>query len=405
MTAPTLGREQRRIVLAFAVCNLLFVSANWMVFVYLAPYLTNDLALSSRRVGGLVGAYIVTTLLLILPLGHLSDRVSPKRIVQAGAALFVVYGLALGTVRSFWPLVAAQIIGGAGEAIIIIVLPALLYKDLGAIGRGRNVSLFIAGGTFGFAVGPMLAGLLLNTAGLDYNQLFLVMSTVAGLLLIMTTRLKDAPPFPIHLADYLADIRRREVLLIVLAIAGIGVHFGQERTSYSRFLDETVRGLPPSLGIAGVFVVIGVWMGGLMLAIGRLFDRQSHVVALIGVGLALSGGMHIVTPFAGTFGAVLVVRMLHTIGDVTVVFCFNIIVASIFPQRRMGGNTGFTIMFRAVGGTLGAALAGVLDKLVPSFKLSFAVAGGIMILVGIVLVLNWRTLRRVSHGMRAERGH
>lgn len=393
-----------RIVLPFALCNFLFVSANWMGFVYLPIYLGDALGFSSGRVGFLIGAYIVTTLLLILPLGYLSDRVSPKRIVQVGAALYIVYGIALASARTFWLVCAAQIAGGAGEAIIVIVLPALLFKDLGAVARGRNVSLLIAGGTFGFSAGPLLAGVLLNVAGLTYRELFIVVSGVSAVLLLMSVLLKNAPPLRIHLADYLGDIRRREVLLVVLAIAGIGIHFGQERKSYSLFL-ETVRGLPASLGISSVFVVMGLWMGGLMLAIGRLFDRHAHVVVLVGVGLALSGGMHIVTPHVGTFGGVVAVRMFHTIGDVIVVFCFNVLVASIFPQARMGGNTGFSYMFRAVGGVIGAGLAGVFDRLVPSFKLSFAFAGGMMIVVGVVLVLNWRTLRRVSHGIRAEAGH
>ncbi len=397
------GRTPWRVVLPFAFCNFLFVSANWMGFVYLPIYLRHALELSSGQVGFLVGAYIVTTLLLILPLGYLSDRVSPKRIVQVGAVLYMLYGVALASVRTFWLVLGAQIVGGAGEAIVVIVLPALLFKDLDTLGRGRRVGLFVAGATFGFSAGPLLASLLLHVVGAGYRVLFAGVSVVAGVLLAVSVLLKDAPPLRIHLGEYLGDIKRREVLLVVLAIAGIGVHFGQERTSYPVFL-STVRGLP-GLGVGSVFVIIGVWMGGLMLLIGRVFDRHSHVVALIGAGLALSGAMHIVTPHVGAFGGVVVVRMIHTIGDVIVVFCFNVLIVSIFPQPRMGGNAGFMYLFRAVGGVVGAIAAGQLDRLVPSFKLSFAVAGGVMIVVGAVLLLNWRTLRRVSHGIRAEAGN
>jgi len=394
------GGTPWRVVLPFVLCNFLFLTASWMGFVYLPIYLRQELALSSGQVGFLVGTYIVTTLLLIVPLGYLSDRVSPKRIVQVGAVLFMLYGGALAWGRTFWLLLGAQLIGGAGEAIVVIVLPALLFKDLKPIGRGRRVGLFVAAATFGFSAGPLLASLLLYVVGAGFRVLFAAVSGVAGVLLAVSVLLKDAPPLRIHLGDYLGDIRRREVLLVVLAIAGIGVHFGQERTSYPVFL-STVRGLP-ALGVGSVFVIIGVWMAGLMLLIGRVFDRHSHVVVLVGAGLALSGGMHIVTPYVGVFGGVVVVRMIHTIGDVIVVFCFNVLIASIFPQPRMGGNAGFMYLFRAVGGVVGAIVAGQLDRLVPSFKLSFAFAGGVMILAGVVLLSHWRTLRRVAHGIRGD---
>ncbi len=390
--------DKRRIVLAFVLFNFLFAFANWMVIVYLPIYLRNDLGFSSGRIGVLVGASIVTTLLLIVPLGYLSDRVSPKRIVQVGAALFVVYAAALTVVRTFWGLLAAQIIGGTGEAIILIVLPALLYKDLDAVGRGRSVGLFIAGSMFGFAMGPLASGALLEWAGLAYSALFGVIGGVAALLLVVSMSLKDAPPFPIRLADYMGDIKRREVLLVVIAIAGLGVHFGQERTNYPLFLRNVLELSQWDVGL--VFALLGSWMGCMTLLIGRLFDRNTHLLILIGVGLALSGGMHIVTPHMTTFGGVLAVRAVHTAGDVAAIFCFSVIVASIFPQRRMGGNAGFMFLFRAVGGVVGAAAAGLLDKLFPSLKVSFAVAGGTMIVCGAVLLLNWRTLRRVSHGMR-----
>jgi MFS family permease len=392
--------EQRRIVLPFSACNFLFACASWMLVAFLPIYLSNDLGWSSGRVGVLIAAYIVTMLLLIVPLGYLSDRVSPKRLVQAGAALYVAYALLLASMRTFGALLAAQIVGGMGEAVILIVLPALLYKDLGAAGRGQNVGAFVAGAMFGFSIGPLAAWALLDVAGLPYRGLFGMVSGVAVALALTSTLLKDTPPLSIHLADYLGDIKRPEVLLVVIAIAGLGVHFGQERTTYALFLRNVADF--SRLGVAGMFGVIGIWMGVLSLLMGRLFDRNSHILVLIGVGLALSGGFHAVTPYFRAFGDLVVVRAIHTIGDVMVIFSYSVIVASIFPQARMGGNAGFALMFRAVGGVLGAALAGQLDKAFPSLTPSFALAGGAMIVCGAVLVLNWRTLHRVSHGMRAQ---
>ncbi|MBN1916821.1 MAG: MFS transporter [Verrucomicrobia bacterium] len=400
MIADVAPSDTRRVVLAFAACNFLFSCASWMLVAFLPIYLRNDLGWSAGRIGMLIAAYIVTTLLLIVPLGYLSDRVSPKRLVQAGAALYIVYALLLTSVQTFGALVAAQIVGGMGEAVILIVLPALLYKDLGVTGRGQNVGAFVAGSMFGFSIGPMAAWALLDVAGLAYRGLFGMVCGVAVVLVLVSTLLKDAPPLSIHLADYLRDIKRREVLLVVIAIAGLGVHFAHERTTYALFLKNVAQF--SRLGVAGMFGVIGIWMGVLSLLMGRIFDRNSHVLVLIGVGLALSGGFHAATPYVRGFGNLVVMRAIHTIGDVMVIFSYSVIVASIFPRARMGGNTGFALMFRAVGGVLGAAVAGLLDKEFTSLTPSFAFAGGAMIVCGAVLLINWRTFRRVSHGIRAD---
>lgn len=400
MTPDGPASGTRRIVLAFSACNFLFGCASWMLVAFLPIYLHNDLLWSAGRVGVLIGAYIVTMLLLIVPLGYLSDRVSPKRLVQMGAALYIVYALLLASVTTFGAVLAAQIVGGMGEAVILIVLPALLYKDLGAAGRGRSVGAFVAGSMFGFSIGPLAAWALLDGVGLPYRGLFGMVSGVAVALMAVSTLLKDAPPLSIHLADYLGDIKRREVLLVVIAIAGLGVHFGQERTTFALFLRNVAEF--SRLGVAGIYGVIGIWMGALSLLMGRIFDRYSHILVLIGVGLALSGGFHVVTPYFRGFGDLVAVRAIHTIGDVMVIFSYSVIVASIFPRARMGGNTGVALMFRAVGGVLGAAISGQLDKAFPSLTTSFAFAGGALIVCGAVLLLNWRTFRRVSHGIRAE---
>jgi MFS family permease len=399
MTGQADRRGKRRIVLAFSLFNFLFAFVNWMVIVYLPIYLRNELAFRPGRIGALISMYIATTLLLILPLGYLSDRVSPKRIVQVGAVLFAVYAVLLATARTFWAFAAAQLIGGTGEAVILIVLPALLYKDLDAAGRGRNVGLFIAGSMFGFALGPLASGTLLDEAGLSYPAMFGTVGAVAALLVALSVTLKDAPPLRIHLADYLGDIKRREVLLVVVAVAGMGVHFGQERTSYPLFLRNIAALSPFQVGL--MYALLGSWMGAFTMLIGRLFDRHAHLLGLIGVGLALSGGMHMVTPYVGTFGGVLAVRAVHTAGDVSGSFCYCVVIASIFPQPRLGGNTGFMLLFRAVGGVVGAAVAGPLDAAFPSLKASFAVAGLAMIGCGAVLFLNRRTLRRLLQGVRA----
>ena len=398
-------RADRPRVARLALCQFLFIFASWLFVVYLPIYLRNELEppMSPDRIGALISVYMFTTLLLILPLGYLSDRVSERRILQVGAGLFVVYAALLLVVRSFWGLLAVQLTGGTGEAILLIVLPALLYKKLGPVQRGRRVSGFIAAGLLGCAVAPYPCALLVEKAHLPYTTLFGISFGASVLLFVAVSCLEETPPFAIRIADYLPDIRRREVLLVVIAICGLGIHAGQERTDLSLYFRNVAQFSLLELSL--LFSLFGLWTAALTRLMGRLFDRNTHLLLLLGVGLALSGGLHIATAHVRTIGLVLGVRLLHTVGDVIVIFCYSVMVASIFPQQRLGGNSGFTYLFRATGAVVGAAVAGQLDKLFPSLQVSFAAAGGAMIVCGAVLLLNWRTLARVSRGMRVAVGN
>ena len=365
--------------------------------VYLPLYLENDLGFGKGFLGILIAAYLITTLILVAPLGYLSDRISPKRIIQLGISLVIIYGFSLTSIKFFWGLFIAQIIGGVGESLIVIALSSLYYKHLDVANRGRNVGIYVAAGLLGFAFGPLISGFVLDTLRVSYRGLFLLVAFLGFVLLLFSTFLRDYPPFRIRLLEYKGDILRKEVLLLIVIFLGLGIHFGNERTSYFLYLRNTAS--LSRLQIGQLNTILGVWMGILSFMIGRLFDRSKKILFFVSVGLAVSGSFHFLTTYFRNFSSILLCRLCHTGGDALAIFSLGVLAASIFPASRMGGNYGFIYLFRTSGGFVGAIISGFLDKMYPSYRISFAMAGGILILAGIFIALNHRTVAHLSKNL------
>ena len=394
MTSTAPFPSQKRIVITFSLAVFLFALSAWVVAVYLPIYLEEVLDFSRSYIGLLISIYSVTLIVLVAPLGHLSDRVSPRRIVQVGLLFFAAYCFALGGVQTVLLLAAAQVLGGIGSSLVIIALHSLYYKHLTLSRKGRKVGLYMFAMFLGFAVGPLVSGFLLKRCGLSYRAIFLIAGGVIVGLLLFSKVLKDSEPFRIRLLDYKQDILRKEVFLLICMLLAMGFHYGHERTSFALYMKNVV-GLD-DFAVGSVFAVLGLWIGIMGLVAGTLFDRNKKILLFICGGLVLSGSSHIATAYTESYATVLLARIVHTTGDGIVIFSMNAIIASIFPAKRMGGNFGFTSFFRMQGAFLGALISGLLDTHA-SYRTSFIVAGSCTILVGFLLAANWRTMLKLSN--------
>jgi len=379
--------------LTFSLAVFFFSLSAWVVAVYLPIYLDKILGLSRWYIGLLISIYAVTLIVLVAPFGHLSDRVSPKRIVQIGLLSFAAYCVLLARAQTLPLLAVAQVLGGIGNSLVIIALHSLYYKHLTSSRRGQKVGLYIFALFLGFAVGPLLSGFVLKRGDLSYTTVFLVAGGVVVGLLLFSEVLKDSAPFKIRLLEYKQDIFRKEVFLLICMLIAMGIHYGNERASFSLYMKHVV-GLD-DFAIGSVFAVLGFWIAILSVVTGTLFDRNKKVLLFICAGLILSGSSHIATAYADSYATVLLARTLHTTGDAVVIFSMNAIIASIFPAKRMGGNFGFTSFFRMQGAFLGALMSGLLDAHA-SYRASFIVAGSCTIFVGLLLASNWRTMLSLS---------
>lgn len=127
----------------------------------------------------LVGAYLVTAIVLQSPGGKLGDRIGYGRLLYAGQGC-VLAGAAVGFFGStLWLLAVARVLMAIGGAALVPSAVALLRTELPEERRGRAFGMFGALMTLAAAVGPLIGGELVRL--FDWPSVFLANVPVIAL--------------------------------------------------------------------------------------------------------------------------------------------------------------------------------------------------------------------------------
>lgn len=185
--------------LLFPLCSFLYTAVFWMILAFLPVYLKDE-GLADPTIGIVFGAYSISALLLMVPLGVLSDRFRPKRILIFGGFITLLHIQGLKAAASPWQFILPAVCGGMGWATFQIVLLALYLKVIGEENRGRNIAFYTAGQFLGFGVGPLPAGMLWGA--MDYARLLTLSEIGAVFLILALLALQDSSPIRFHWGDY-----------------------------------------------------------------------------------------------------------------------------------------------------------------------------------------------------------
>ena len=162
---PRLGAAVRTRQFACLYASGLFGSlALFQVFVYLAPY-AEDNHVGKVAAAALVGIVGGASILGRIGLGFVADRVGRIRTYQACfLTMAVAYGIWL-TGHSFGALVVFAVVMGIGYGGFIALSPAVLAELFGTAGMGGVVGLVYTASGFGALIGPIVAGMIIDSAG------------------------------------------------------------------------------------------------------------------------------------------------------------------------------------------------------------------------------------------------
>ncbi|MGV1097912.1 MFS transporter [Thiovibrio sp. JS02] len=362
----------RQILLSICIRFLIYF-CHWMVLAYF-PVLLKGYGLGDLRIGMVIGLFSLSSMALMLPLGVFSDLFSPKRTMLCGALLYGLYFWALLLVRSFAWLLPAVFLGGLGSAALIVVSESLYLKHFAQEQRGRRVAIYQLSTYLGFGLGPLVGGLLVQQGS---ERLFLVALLTTLLIVVLCLALDDYEPIVFSFRKYGEDVAQFKPLLLIACLFVMGTHFGVEQTSFSLLLKEGLRLSAGQIGL--IFAGLGLWMALVVPFIGRLHDKRESVFLFFLGGLAVSALFQVLTAWARDFWSLLCIRLLHTLGDAVALLEFGVLVALLFPSRRLGGNSGLLYGVRALATFLAALAAGHVN-LRWGYGASF-VANGLLVLL------------------------
>ncbi len=180
------ARAGRREWIGLAVLALpaLLASMDLSVLFMAAPWLAADLAPSGPQLLWIMDAYGFVMAGLLLTMGALGDRIGRRRLLLMGAAAFGAASVLAAYSTSADMLVVARALLGVGGATLAPSTLALLRGMFGdAAQRRAAIGIWTAAFTSGFAVGPIVGGLLLEQFW--WGAIFLFNVPVMALLLVL----------------------------------------------------------------------------------------------------------------------------------------------------------------------------------------------------------------------------
>jgi MFS transporter, Spinster family, sphingosine-1-phosphate transporter len=118
-----------------------------------SPLIQKEFHLSDAQVGLLGSAFLLVYAAAALPFGYWADRGIRKTVVGVGVAIWSLATLFTGFARNFPQLFVSRAVLGIGEAGYYPAGTSMLSDYFPKEQRGRSMSIWGAGATFGIAVG------------------------------------------------------------------------------------------------------------------------------------------------------------------------------------------------------------------------------------------------------------
>jgi len=158
---------------------ILMASAHMMVDGYgnilapLLPLLIPRLGLSLAAAGTMTMLFQLSASVSQVGFGHLADRWRPRLLVMVGPVIAVSVLSLIGLATSPVMLGAILVAGGLGGAAFHPPGAALAHK-LGGNRPGFAMSVYITGGTLGFALGPLMFAPFAQRFGMEWTPLLML---------------------------------------------------------------------------------------------------------------------------------------------------------------------------------------------------------------------------------------
>lgn len=176
------GHPQRWLILGVICLAQLTVLLDNTVLNVAIPSLTRELGAATSDIQWMINAYSLVQSGLLLTAGSAADRYGRKKLLMAGLALFGVGSLVAGLATTSAQLIAARAGMGVGGALLITTTLAVVVQIFDDSERVKAIGLWSTVNSLGFAVGPLLGGVMLDHFW--WGAIFLVNIPVAAIGLV-----------------------------------------------------------------------------------------------------------------------------------------------------------------------------------------------------------------------------
>jgi DHA1 family multidrug resistance protein-like MFS transporter len=397
------GQDWRALLAVFWVTSMVEGLGVSQIFALLPTYLRGMGVVESDRLAfvGLFSALIFVVGAPLVPLwGAWADKYSRKVVIVRSALVEAVVFACVALSREPWQLAASMLLIGFQLGNTGVMLAGI--RDVTPRARlGTTIALFGASGPIGFAVGPVLAGILHDGLGWSLPAVFAtsaMLSVGTAFLVLVGSREIRPEVVPtgriVDLAfgamrGVLADPAVRRIFLIF----GVSFLATQMSRPYIPVVVERLTGSGPGL-ISAIALVAGTaaLVGGLVSPLGgvlgdRIGFRPVLVASLGGAGVVL-----LLVPIVPSVAGLAVLAVVLGASTATVsAMVFGLLALDVPADRRSATlNLVYLPLYAAgiVGPAIGAGVATAVGVDGPF------VVGGVIFVLGAIGILTRQTATR-----------
>ena len=190
---PTAGNAERPwLVFAAVTLPLFLLMIDFYGIVVALPAIGDDLGGSTGELGWVVNAFAVGSSAPVLALGRLADLKGRKKVVAIGVVGFAACSLGAALAPNLPLLIVARGLAGVSGSMFFAASLAIVSNAFAADRRSTAIGLWGGVGGIGSAIGPLLAGVIIDQASWRWffamNVPFLLVSAVLVLRYVTESR-------------------------------------------------------------------------------------------------------------------------------------------------------------------------------------------------------------------------
>lgn len=242
MTFPTSANRKAWLGLMAVLPLVLLVAMDGSILYLAMPHVTSALTPTADQALWILDIYGFVVGSLLIAFGNIGDRYGRLRLIMAGAVVFGAGSLGAAWSQSPLGLIAARALMGLGGATLLpsgLAIVSALFPDPRL--RARAIGIFAATFAAGFAIGPLVGGMLLRQ--FEWNVVFLINLPVVLAFLIVA---------PILLREVRATTYGRiDLPSLLLSFAGILLFTWSLKTA-------AAEGFTATQSVAGVLGILAL---------------------------------------------------------------------------------------------------------------------------------------------------
>lgn len=303
---------------------------------------------------GLIGTTMFTAFTVAsFPIGALTDRLGPKRILVAGLALYGSAILLFAYIRFTWLFFAVRALEGVGAAAISVATETMigLLSEPGE--RARRLSYYALSVGIGWAAGPLAGALLF---GISPHVPFVGCFGLSVLAALMVAGLIKKMPSQSHHADTTTRVLSVKLLLPISAGALYGYLMSSLITLFPLYLKKEIGVPETAMGAIITSVILGTIAS--QVPIGRAADRFGKRKTLL-VCTVLLGVVFAILPLHSDWRFFLVTGALAGALAGSLYPIGLALIGDIVSRKRLGAaNSTFSLAF-GIGSLVGPSMSGL----------------------------------------------